>query len=70
MPKLRMKHSTVAILLNKSGDLSTFLVSTYCPPDERNDEAMEELKNILLSINQCFRYPKIIVFSDTNRHLL
>ena len=65
-----MNYSTVAVLLNEEGKLSTFIVSTYCLPDpDRNVEAVEELKNILISVNECYHHPQIIVFSDFNRDL-
>ena len=54
MPKLKLEHSTSAVLLNNEGKFCTFLISTYCPPDERREEATEELRNVLLSINECY----------------
>jgi len=67
MPRMRLDHSTVVVLLNEQGKVSAFIISTYCPPDlNRNSMAIEELRNIILSINECYQYPQIIVFSDTN----
>ena len=70
MANLKLNYSTVAVLINEEEKLSTFIVSTYCPPDpDRNVEAVEELKNILISVNECYYHPQIIVFSDFNRDL-
>jgi len=65
-----LNYSTVTVLLNQEGKLSSFIVSTYCPSDlDRNVEAVEELKNILILVNECYHHPQIIVFLDFNRDL-
>jgi len=70
MPNLKLNYSTVAVILNEEGKLSTFILFTYCPSDpDRNVETVEELKNILISVNECYHHPQIIVFSDFNRDL-
>jgi len=55
---VKLSHTTVAILMNKEGELSTFLVCTYCPPDpDRNTEAISELRSMIMAINESFKLP-------------